>query len=192
MEHCWCIYGCDENTHHTQTHTYEDDNALWQLFPPPYMFQYNIGVILLLCRRSVQECASVCACTSHSVCVAVVMLYIPCRSQCSPLVSLDVHLIPVSYWQLRSGMPADNRNKSRHACITVWWAFSWISHDSISANMIRKVPIHSKCYATRRHSRPDESVSPSLVCPTETFLVLRVIKWNYHHMTEAPNDISSL
>ncbi len=38
----------------------------------------------------------------------------------------------------------------------------------------------------------NENASPSSACPTETFLLLQLISWNYHHMAEPPTDISSV
>lgn len=38
----------------------------------------------------------------------------------------------------------------------------------------------------------NESATPSSGCPTETFLLLQVINWNYHHTAEPPTVISSL
>lgn len=38
----------------------------------------------------------------------------------------------------------------------------------------------------------NESVSPSMRCPTEPFLLLLLISGNYFHMAEPPADISSV
>lgn len=143
----------------------------------PYMFHYNIIKVPLslwdqythvTCADIVCKYVCVCVQVPVTVCVTIVTLHLPCRSRCSPLVSLDVHLIPVSYWQLRSGMPADNRDTSRHACVTVCWAFSDMSHAPISTDMILKLLTESKYCAAQQHWRPDGRVSPSLDCPTET------------------------
>lgn len=170
----------------SQEHT-PDKNTHWWRWQCPlaeYFSPHICSIIILVwffvfVRHTHVTCADI-ACERVCVCV------LPCRSQCSPLVSPGVQLIPVSYWQLRSGTPGDDTNTSRHACVTVGWVFSDTSHDLISTDMRLKLLIDWKCPAAQWHSRADESVSPSLDCPTETFLLLRVIKKNDQHMTGAP------